>query len=71
MLNITPQGSKICASHRGLDAQILRRTVEELLESCSIEEFEAFVKVVRLRNQMLARQLDRREGDDGKQYFGC
>lgn len=70
LLNITPQGAKICASHKKLDAQILRQTVAELLEDCTIEEFRAFVKVIGLRNRMLAEQLDQK-GQRGPVYFGC
>lgn len=70
LLNITPQGAKVCARHKKLDAQILRKTVGELLENCTIEEFRAFVKVTGLLNQMLAEQLDQK-GSKEPIYFGC
>lgn len=71
LLNITQKGIEACAIHRALDAKIMRRTVSNILEYCTIAEFEAFIKVTRCRNKMFTEQLDRDPSIDETQYLGC
>ena len=54
-LNITPLGEKVCQAHHALDAHIMRYSLQELLKYCTIEEFNTFIKVTEIRNEIFSR----------------
>ena len=63
LLNVTELGEKVCSMHHMLDAEIMRSTLEEMLKYCTIEEFETFMKVVQIRNNIYSNARLKTESD--------
>ncbi len=55
LLNITPLGKQVCERHHALDAELMRISLTQILKYCTLEEFDAFMKVTRIRNDIFSR----------------
>ncbi|MCI8453043.1 MAG: MarR family transcriptional regulator [Lachnospiraceae bacterium] len=67
-LTLTSFGEQICADHQRRDAQFMRITLEKLFEYCTPEEFETFIRVTQIRNQIFSNEPPERGMD---RVWGC
>ena len=64
LLNITPLGEEVCKTHHRMDAGLMRLSLAQMLKYCTLEEFDAFMKVTRIRNDIFSGlRNDSRKGE--------
>lgn len=57
-LNLTELGLEICKEHRNQDIAIMKQSLERMLEYCTLEEFETFIRVTRIRNNIFINDME-------------
>lgn len=57
LLHVNEDGKKIIAAHQQYDLNNLGNTLDRLLKSASVEEVDAFFKVLELYNDILEKRL--------------
>lgn len=53
-LTLTDLGNKLCESHHKQDAELMRISLREMLKYCTVEEFETYIRVTKIRNQIFS-----------------
>lgn len=58
-LELTASGNAISEEHKIYDIKALSKTINRLLEDCTIDEIEKFYKVVNCYNKILQEDIDK------------
>ena len=68
-LTLTPLGEKVCKIHHALDAKIMRNSLDKMLEYCTLKDFETFIKVTKIRNEIFSSNSD--NDSEANTFWGC